>query len=149
MPLKPPPPNFFRVLYALGFGPVVGRFVLLLTTRGRKTGLPRVTALQYEEIEGAIVVGSSRGTKADWFRNIVVDPHVRVRIKLKEFRGLAEPNTDPGRITDFLEYRLKRHPRMIGAILRSEGMPVPPGRKELEAYASKIAIVVIRPEQGD
>ena len=146
MPSKPPPPHFFKLLYAIGFGAIVGRLILLLTTRGRKTGLPRITALQYEEIDGAVVVGSSRGTKSDWFRNIVADPHVQVRIKSKDFRGLAEPSTDPSRIADFLEYRLQQHPRMIGAILRSEGIPMPPSRKELEAYAAKTAIVVIRPE---
>jgi deazaflavin-dependent oxidoreductase (nitroreductase family) len=146
MPLHPPAPHIFKALYALGFGPVVGRLILLLTTRGRKTGLLRVTALQYEEIDDAIVVGSSRGTKADWYRNILADPHVLVRVKSREFRGLAEPSADPVRIADFLEYRLKRHPRMVGAILRAEGLPEAPSRAELESYASRIAMVVIRPE---
>ncbi len=39
--------------------------MLMLTDRDRKTGLARVTALQYEEIDDAIVVGSSRGTRAE------------------------------------------------------------------------------------
>lgn len=146
MPVRPPPPYVFERLYALGLGPIVGRFILLLTTRGRKTGLPRVTALQYEEIDDAIVVGSSRGTKADWYRNILADPHVLVRLRSREFRGLAEPSTDPVRIADFLEHRLKRHPRMVGAILRAEGLPAPPSRADLEGYASRLAMVVIRPE---
>ena len=67
-------------------------------------------------------------------------------MKSREFSGIAEPNTDPARIADFLEYRLKRHPRMVGAILRSEGVAVPPGRKALEAYAAKLAMAVIRPQ---
>jgi deazaflavin-dependent oxidoreductase (nitroreductase family) len=146
MPLRPPPPHLFKSLYALGFGSIVGRLILLLTTRGRKTGLARLTALQYEEIDGAIVVGSSRGTKADWYRNILADPHVLVRVKSGEFRGLAEPSTDPDRIADFLEYRLKQHPRMVASILRAEGLPASPSRADLKGYASRLAIVVIRPE---
>ncbi|MBI4758974.1 MAG: nitroreductase family deazaflavin-dependent oxidoreductase [Chloroflexi bacterium] len=146
MPLRPPSPRIFKALYALGLGPLVGRFVLLLTTRGRKTGLLRVTPLQYEEIDGAILVGSSRGTKADWYRNILADPHVFVTVKSRKFRGLAEPTTDPSRIADFLQYRLKRHPKMVGAILRSEGLPAVPSRPDLERYATKLAMVVIRPE---
>ena len=43
---KPP-----RIAYALGLGPLVWGLVLLLTTTGRKTGLQRVTPLQYEQIE--------------------------------------------------------------------------------------------------
>jgi hypothetical protein len=47
-----------RVLYALGFGPLIGRIILLLTTMGRKSGLLRVTPLQYEEINGDYYLGA-------------------------------------------------------------------------------------------
>lgn len=139
------PSRLFKLLYAIGFGPLVGRVILLLTTTGRKSGLPRITALQYEEVDGAIVVGSARGTRSDWFRNIVADPRVQVQVRSRRFRGLAEPVTDAARIADFLELRLRRHPRMVGAILRSEGLPARPDRGQLEAYAARIALVVIRP----
>ncbi len=143
---RTPPNQVIRALYAIGLGPLVGRLVLLLTTTGRKTGLPRVTPLQYEEIDGAIYLGSSRGQKADWFRNILANPHVEVRVKSRRFRGVAETVTDPLRIADFLELRLKRHPKMIGKILQHEGLPAQPERAQLEAYAAKLAMVVIRPE---
>lgn len=44
--LRPPEVRVFKALYALSLGPLVGQLILLLTTTGRKTGLPRVTALQ-------------------------------------------------------------------------------------------------------
>jgi deazaflavin-dependent oxidoreductase (nitroreductase family) len=141
-----PPGHVIRALYAVGLGPLIGRLVLLLTTTGRKTGLPRVTPLQYEEIDGAFYLGSSRGQKADWFRNVVANPCVEVRVKSRRFRGVAETVTDPLRIADFLELRLKRHPKMIGMILQSEGLPAQPERAQLEAYAAKLAMVVVRPE---
>jgi deazaflavin-dependent oxidoreductase (nitroreductase family) len=141
-----PPNHVIRALYAIGLGPLIGRLVLLLTTTGRKTGLPRVTPLQYEEIDGAFYLGSSRGQKADWFRNILANPHVEVHVKSRRFRGVAETVTDPLRIADFLELRLRRHPKMIGAILQSEGLSAQPERAQLEAYAAKLAMVVVRPE---
>ena len=49
-----------RVAYAIGLGPLIGRHVLLLTTTGRKSGLRRVTPLQYEEIDGVFYIGSAR-----------------------------------------------------------------------------------------
>ena len=49
--------------YRRGIGPT--RIVLLLTTIGRKTGLPRVTPLQFEQIDGAYYIGSARGQDAD------------------------------------------------------------------------------------
>ncbi len=145
----PTPPNrLVKALYAVGLGPIVGRLVLLLTTTGRKTGLRRVTPLQYEEMDGAIYVASSRGQKADWFSNVVANPQVEVRVKSRRFRGIAETTTDPKRIADFLEERLRRHPKMIGRILRWEGLPAKPSRAQLEEYAAKLALVVIRPERG-
>ena len=144
-PLNPPPVRFFVTLYRLGLGPLVGRLILLLTTTGRKSGLARVTALQYEEVDGALYLGSSRGMHADWVLNILADPRVDVRLKARRFSGLAEVVTDPVRVADFLELRLKLHPRMVGMILKSEGMPQCPSRKEMEDYASKLALVIVKP----
>ncbi|MFQ6134855.1 MAG: nitroreductase family deazaflavin-dependent oxidoreductase [Nitrososphaerales archaeon] len=139
--------KFTRVWYWLGLGPIVGRLILLLTTTGRKSGLPRVTPLQYEEIDGVIYVAPARGRKADWFRNILSDPRVEVRVKSERFQGVAEPITDSARIADFLEWRLQRHPRMIGAMLWFAGLPAQPDRDQLERYATKIALVAIRPHE--
>jgi len=143
---RAPPAWLMRGLYAVGLDAVVGRVILLLTTIGRKSGLPRVTPLQYEEIDGAFYVASAQGTRADWFRNILADPHVQVRVKSRRIRGIAEPITVPGRIADFIELRLRRHPKIIGAILQSEGLPADPNRAQLEEYAAKLAMVIIRPE---
>ena len=136
-----------QMIYRLGLGPVYGRLVLLLTTTGRKSGLPRVTPLQYEEADGLFYVASARGQQADWFRNIVANPHVEVRVKTRHFHGLAQPITDPTTIADFLELRLQRHPRMIGTMFQAQGLPAQPNRVQLEQYAAKRALVAIRPDE--
>ena len=138
--IKLPP----QLLYAVGLGPVYGRIVLLLTTTGRVSGLPRVTPLQYEEIEGAIYVASARGTQADWFKNIRANPQVRVRVKSRDFEGLGEAVIDPVRIADFLALRLERHPLFVGGLMRMEGLPKNPTRAQLEQFAAGKAMVVIR-----
>lgn len=144
--LKLPP----RLFYAIGLGPFYGRFVLLLTTTGRRSGLPRVTPLQYEEIDGEMYVGSARGEQADWFRNIQANPEVQVQAGSRRFRASAELVTEPVRIADFLELRLKRHPRMIGALTRTAGLPSRPDRRQLEAYAANRAMAILRPvEEGE
>ncbi len=147
------PPKFFwrliripaLLLYQLGVDPILGRFVLILITTGRKSGQPRSTPLQYEERNGAIYVGAVRGQEADWFRNIIANPAVEVQLKSQRSSGFAEPITDPLRIADFLELRLRRHPRMVGAILRGAGLPSTPTRAQLEEYAADRALVAIRP----
>ncbi len=144
-PFRSPPSGLIKFLYRSGLASALGRMILLLTTTGRRTGLPRLTALQYEELNGSYYVGSARGAKADWFRNVVANPRVKVQLGSRAFEGVAEAVTDPCRIAEFLELRLRRHPRMIGAILHAEGLPAPPTRADLEAYAQRSAMVVIRP----
>ena len=129
---------------ASGSGPQ--RVVLLLTTIGRKSGLPRVTPVQYEEINGAYYIGAARGAQADWFRNIVANPCVEVQTLQDHFAARAEPITDPARIADFLELRLRRHPVMIRAMLLMHGL-FRPNRVNIERLASDLALVVIRPKQ--
>lgn len=140
--MKIPP----MVLYAIGLGPVIGRAVLLLTTIGRVSGLPRVTPLQYEEMDGVIYIGSARGQKADWLRNILVNATVGIRVGSRQFNGQADVITDPMQIADFLELRLSRRPKMMGALLRLEGLPKNPSRAQLVELAANRAMVVIRTE---
>jgi deazaflavin-dependent oxidoreductase (nitroreductase family) len=129
--------------YKRGFGPT--RFVLLLTTTGRKSGLPRITPLQYEEVEGDLYIGSARGQEADWFKNILANPNVRVQIRDHEFATIAEPVTDPVRIADFIELRLKRHPLMIRLIMHLfDGLPLRFSRADLEALCKSKAMVILR-----
>lgn len=134
-----------RLLYAIGLGPLIGKVVLLLITIGRKTGKRRITALQYEEIDGVYYLGSARGVKADWFRNIVANPRVEVRVKNCYFAGHAEPVTDPTGIVNFLETRLQRHPRMVGAMMKMHHLPNRPTRAQLEQLAAQLAVIAIRP----
>jgi deazaflavin-dependent oxidoreductase (nitroreductase family) len=135
-----------RLLYAIGLGPIVGNIVLLLTTTGRKSGLKRITPLQYEEINGNYYLGSARGTRSDWYRNIEMDNRIEVKVKYRRFRGTAETVTDPNRIADFLETRLTRHPFLMGLLMQKvHGLPKNPSREQLFALAAKEAMVIIQP----
>ncbi len=140
------PPQFF---YAIGFGRLLGKFVLLLTTIGRSTGKPRVTPLQYEIIDGRIYLGSSFGKRADWVKNILKNPQVLVQLKDKKFTGIATIIDDSAKIVAFLKIRLERHPKMIGRILRAEGLTIPPSLEELESYAKGMVIAVIEPNSDN
>ncbi|RJP54669.1 MAG: nitroreductase family deazaflavin-dependent oxidoreductase [Anaerolineaceae bacterium] len=137
-----------RLLYAIGLGRLVGKIILLLTTTGRKSGLKRVTPLQYEKIGNEYYVGAARGVKADWVRNIQSMPQVDVRVGSKRFHGTAEIVTDPVRFADFLEVRLQRHPRMIGLIMeKAHGLPRHPSRTQLEELGRTEAFVILHPTE--
>lgn len=137
-----------RVLYAIGLGPVVGRIILLLTTRGRKSGRERVTPLQFERIGGDYYIGAARGMQADWVRNIREHPRVEVRAGTEHFYADAEVIDDRSRFADFLEVRLARHPHLIGFIMqRAHGLPRRPSREQLEELAAKEALVILHPTE--
>jgi deazaflavin-dependent oxidoreductase (nitroreductase family) len=135
-----------RVLYAIGLGRVIGKIILLLTTTGRKSGLKRVTPLQYERIGEDYYLGAARGLKADWVRNIQSNPQVEIRVGAKHFEGQAEIVTNPCRFADFLEVRLARHPRMIGLMMEKvHHLPRRPARAQLEEMAKTEALVIVHP----
>lgn len=133
-----------RLAYDLGLGSLAGRAVLLLTTTGRKSGLPRQTPLLYDEVDGQYFVGSARGVIADWYQNVLADPQVKVRIGSRWFQALAEPLTEPAEIMRLLELRRKNHPWLVGVIFRVAGLGSTPTPEQLEEYARGRAIVVIR-----
>jgi len=133
-----------RTAYAVGLGPLIGNSVLLLTTLGRKSGLPKITPLVYEELDNKIVVASARGTAADWLRNIMVNPKVSVRVGRRQFDAVAEMTCDPERIADYLQQQLERKPAMFGAILRAQGLSSEPSRADLISFAPKRPMVTIR-----
>jgi hypothetical protein len=111
--------------------------------------VPRTTPLQYERVDGVIYVASARGQAADWFRNIVANPRVKVQIEDEQFETDAEPITDPARIADFLELRLKRHPIMMKLMLAVEGLPLRFDRAALKRFAARKALVALRRRESD
>ena len=110
-------------------------------------GKARVTPLQYERVDGTFIVGSARGTDSDWYRNIVAEPRVEMRVGRLRLSGVATTCTDSARLAEFLELRLKRHPRMVGRILRLHGVPANPTTAQLATYASRLAMVTITPSE--
>jgi len=134
-----------RIAYVLGLGPLIGGFVLLLTTYGRKSGRPRVTPLVYEQRGETILVASARGPSADWLRNIMANPKVRVRVGRRQFDAMAEATADPEKIADYLQRQMERNPAAFGAILRSEGFSSKPTRADLIQLAPRRPLVTIRP----
>jgi deazaflavin-dependent oxidoreductase (nitroreductase family) len=125
-------------------GKTAWRMILLLTTTGRKTGNPHTVVVQYEKIDDKYYIGASRGKKCDWYRNILANPNVIIEIGDKKRYGIAEAITGEDQIADFLEYRLHKHPLMVGLILRADGCSFHPDRAQLLEYARGIGLVSIR-----
>jgi deazaflavin-dependent oxidoreductase (nitroreductase family) len=67
---------------------------LYLTTTGRRTGLPREIEIWFTEHEARFYVIAEHRERAQWVRNILADPRVRVRVGERTFAATARPVSD-------------------------------------------------------
>jgi deazaflavin-dependent oxidoreductase (nitroreductase family) len=78
-----------------------GTTILILFTKGRKSGRERSHALIFREWgDDYLIVASKGGAEAPpaWFRNLEADPNVEVQIKGERFRAtarVADPEEKP------------------------------------------------------
>ena len=93
--------NKFMVTYfRLGLGPYAGGnpytgYIMVLTTVGRRSGLPRRTPVNYAWGEHEVYCLVGFGSRSDWYRNLLSNPNVRVWIGRRAWAGRAEVMTDP------------------------------------------------------
>lgn len=76
----------------LGHRLLLGMPTLLLRTTGRKSGLPRTTALVYgKDGDRLMVVGSNGGAPKNphWVLNLEADPEVEVQVGVKKWPATA------------------------------------------------------------
>ncbi len=82
------------VLYRAGLGWLIGGRFMLLTTKGRKTGLPRTTPVEYFRMGDDLYVFAGRGKKAHWYKNLRANPIVVVQVGSKCFSARATPASE-------------------------------------------------------
>jgi deazaflavin-dependent oxidoreductase (nitroreductase family) len=73
-----------------------GRTVLLLTTKGARTGRPRIAPLVYTRDGDRFVIVASKGgapTHPAWYLNLVADPVVTVEVGREAFAARASVTT--------------------------------------------------------
>ena len=66
--------------------------LLLLTTTGRKSGLPRTTPVAYSTDGDRLVIAASKGgapTNPDWYFNLLANPVVTVELGAERFQARA------------------------------------------------------------
>ncbi len=85
--------GLFRVTGGKIGSSMFGGKVLLLTTKGRKTGRVRTVPVMYfEDGSDKVVIASAGGSPIHpaWYNNLATDPNVTVEIKGKTYKARAE-----------------------------------------------------------
>ena len=123
--------------YKLGLGWMIGRYILLLTTTGRRSGEPRHTPLEYlyDKENDAYRIAAGWGGKTDWYRNLRKNPNVNVQVGMRKFNAIAEPASDE-EVAKYMMHVSGRHPRMDRVWSRWSDKPVD-GTFESYVYAAK------------
>jgi len=67
------------LLYRLGLSNLIGKYILIISTFGRKTRKVRRTPIEYFRTQGRIYVISGFKRDPDWYKNIQADPHVTLQ----------------------------------------------------------------------
>jgi deazaflavin-dependent oxidoreductase (nitroreductase family) len=90
--------RFMVLLFRLGLGNWGNRpetsQVMVLVHRGRKSGLLRKTPVNYAVVDDVIYCTAAFGQRADWYRNVLADPHVQVWLPDGWYAGEAEEVPD-------------------------------------------------------
>jgi deazaflavin-dependent oxidoreductase (nitroreductase family) len=71
-----------------------GRPLLLLTTKGRRSGRTYTNPMMYVRLDGRLlVIASAAGAERDpdWYRNLVADPAVTVEVDGEQYAATARP----------------------------------------------------------
>ncbi len=111
------------ILWRMGLGPLMGHYVLVLTTWGRKSGLPRHVMTEYHVMRGRIYVPCAFGPKSQWYRNLAADPHVTVQTWQGAESMLAHRVTDDEELRAVYTLIRRRNPVMLHWYLESLGLP--------------------------
>ena len=120
---------------------------VLLTTTGRKTGLPREVLLPCERSSDAVIVISTYGWRSHWIRNLKRDPRVRITAGGWVLSGRAEVIEDLEKKHAIVSADPFFPPApfaVVHAVLRTLLRPLLV--RFLRRWVSPRPIVVIRPE---
>jgi deazaflavin-dependent oxidoreductase (nitroreductase family) len=88
--------NEFRTNKGVVGGPFAGRSMLLITTKGAKSGERRTTPLVYSRDGDRIVVIASMGgapKNPAWYHNLVANPEVTLEVGTEKFAARAAEAT--------------------------------------------------------
>jgi deazaflavin-dependent oxidoreductase (nitroreductase family) len=135
-------------IYKLGLGGVIGKRVLLLHTTGRKTGLRRVTPLEYGHDPAAdtYTVMAGWGGKTDWYRNARAHPQVHVQVGRRAFDAIARPVSCEG-VAAMLAEIIAINPRALQMFARWSDGPVDGSMESLRELAVHFPALTLHPQR--
>lgn len=139
-------------LYRWGLGWMLGKRVLAVTHRGRKSGKEHRTILEVAVFNKDIkesIVASAYGSHADWYRNIRSEPALRVQTGRLDYVP-EQRFLDQEEAIEAAARFCREHPweaKLVNRVLPSIGAAIPPGSDlPPEKLLATLPMVAFRPK---
>jgi deazaflavin-dependent oxidoreductase (nitroreductase family) len=120
---------------------LISKYILLITFTGRKSGKTYTTPVSYSQQEDQVIIF----THANWWKNLRGGAPVTLRIRGREFQGLAEPVVeDKQTIAARLMEHLRKSPfdaRYYDVTLDEDGNP---NATEVEQAVQTVVMIRVR-----
>lgn len=124
-----------------GLQRLVGKGTALITFTGRKSGREITTPVSYVRKDDRILITGHRTRQ--WWRNLVADPQVEVRLAGKVRRGQASVMDDPDNALDDFLAVLEAQPvvaKISGVPIDERGRADPDTAREVLGYTVVVSI---------
>lgn len=142
-------------LYRGPIGEVMSkRCVMLLTTTGRKSGQPRTTGVSFMPEGSGYVIFAGWGVQSDWYKNLLANPNVTIRIGGQGMKATAHVVEDPDRRRDLMRRMRQRSdecgpPEPVRNVLKATGLFDYEGDLDLAVQqGGELPVVEITPVSG-
>jgi len=99
--------------WRLGLGPLVGRYVMIISQISHKTGNPCKTSIEFFEINGIKYIANLFGVQSQWYRNILSNPRVTVQTADGTEQMVVVPVSQDEELITIVEWLLHRNPRFL------------------------------------
>ena len=132
------------LLYRLGLGWLLPPTIILLTTKGRRSGRPHTAALESRRHGSKLYVVSIWGRQADWYQNLLADPVVRVQQGRRSFVARAQPINDADELWRVLHLFRKGNPLLDPILEGTTGLSTSATPDDLHLSRERLAGVRLR-----
>ncbi len=138
------------VLYRLGLGELLARVrLVVLTTRGRKSGLPRHTIVEYRMHGKKVYLISGWGNQPNWVQNLYAHPHATVQAGPRTYHVVATPVENTSEVLRALFLFRKPAPNIYDALLARMTDANEVNARILPALADQLTVLRLDIVDGD
>jgi deazaflavin-dependent oxidoreductase (nitroreductase family) len=134
------------LLYRMGLGALMSRaHIMILGTRGRKTGLPRYTAIEFRRHGSEMYVISAWGGRPQWFQNLKATPNILVQEGRRVYAARAHLVGNAGEALRVLHLFRRRAPWVYDPLIARMSARERISERTLPEISHEITIVRIDP----